>query len=833
MKKIIRILPFILILAAMLSIAVFAEDEFDVTITAIELNGAKTKVTVRGEISPEYLTEHDGMDVYLMEMKAWNGTVLPADAKPVAQTKLSDVQFKLECGFVTASDRYDSFIVAVKDGAGYTAISEARFIEDPSIFSSVSSSYPGYATKKGLVSGDISDIVMTGSAQTVIDVRADELMLPGYTENSTAFTYSGNTYYVDRASLDALDARVKALNGAGVNVFARISLSGVRRGAGRLDSLYFSDSPDGAAAYALNTGSESATALYTAFIDFIAQRYAAPNGGEGFIGSWIVGYYADDPSCSARGDITEEQYIECYQRTLRLTDTAVRSVWKNARVYVPVSNEWSGSAKIFLGALAAEVRSHGDLPWRAAVCAAPSDRSSAKVWEDTWATEGEDTKYLTVKNISVLSDFLGGEDIAFNGQPRNYAVIEFAVNASPDSPGDMTPAASFAYAYFKVVTDERSDAFIWSCARDEEYAEDLQEPETTVSDTEGSDDGEKDEKDEKDEKSENEDGKIDETVGSSDAGATDSPKQSSKLYLGLSTSSGAKKPVYDVFTAIDAALPSDPNYKTGDAASFALSIVGTPDWKNVAPAYDRDAVEKYNYIAAMPILSSDISGRIKTTSSFGFETGTGNFYTAGAQYIELRTADGPSGNKSAMLYAGMADNGGSERAGVACPMALAAADAKYVSFQIYVAAPSDVASVAVNVSLSASGAEKNPTLFVGTATVKPNSWQEITFRSEDIASLADTVDTLSVFASSYDGLDHAGSWGMMIDDLVTYGAKTSKLLPIIGALLIGALVIAVILAVLIFILRARNVRRAKAAFAARRAPAQRRPQDKGEGPQNR
>ena len=800
-KYIIKLLPILILAAAALTAAVRAADDVpSAVITAVELNGSNTKVTVRATVTEEFFAANAESDVFLMEMKAWNGSVLPADSKPVAQTKLSKTEFSLTCGFDVSTDRYDSFMIAIKDGGGYLPVSQPRFVEDASVFSPRESAYPTYATKKGLISSDVSDIVLTGAAQTVLEIRADEIMLPEYAENALAYTYAGNTYYADRAALDALDAKVRALDGANVNIFAEVSLSGVYRGGdGRLASLYYSEAPDGADAYALNTSSESASTSYTAFIDFLARRYGVPGGEDGFIGSWIVGKAANTAAGSARGDLTDEQYIESYQRVLRLTDTAVRSVWKNARVYVPVSNAWNveNGGKSFLSSLAACVKLHGDFPWRVAVAAYASDPSLAAVWTDTWATDGEDTKYVTVKNIAVLCDFLAREDIAYNGTARNIAVTDFAVNGSPDSPGDMTPAASFAYAYYKAAFDGRIDALIWSSARDAAYPE--AEPQTSSSVTgEDGSDGKKDE---------TKDAAAD---SSTETGETaPAPSAPTKLYFGLYTSAGVKKPVCDVFTRVEADLPSDPNFRSGDAASFALSMIGVPDWKDVAPGYDKTAAVRYNFVESMPIMSSDISGRVKTTSSVGFENGVGTFYSAGARYVELRTADGPKEKKTAVLYAGLPDNFGSSRAGVACPMVMKTSAAKYVSFQIYVAAPTDVASVAVNVALTAGGEEKLPALFTGAATVKPNSWQEVTFRCEDLASIADTTDTLSVFVSSYDGLDHEGKWGLMIDDLVTYGAKTSKLLPILGKLIVVALILAVIFAALVFILRVRNVRRIK------------------------
>ena len=68
----------------------------------------------------------------------------------------------------------------------------------------------------------------------------------------------------------------------------------------------------------------------------------------------------------------------------------------------------------------------------------------------------------------------------------------------------------------------------------------------------------------------------------------------------------------------------------------------------------------------------------------------------------------------------------------------------------------------------------------------------------------------------------------MIDDLVVYGAKTSKLLPVLGKLLLAVIIIAAVFFAVTLIQRYRNVRRARKQRrqAPRRRPAP--PQGKGQ-----
>jgi len=794
--KIISAVVMIAALIAAFSLASHADGDFSVTITSVELESNGTKVAVNASIDPGFYAGHEGAEYALMELKAWNGTNIPADAKPVAVNKPDGEELTLTCGFDRKADRYDTFVVAIRDGGGYTALSLPHFVDGIGSLASNTSPEPVYPSKKGLASDDLGDVLLTGSSFTVVDIPVDELLLPGYQTDSEPFVFNGNTYYVRRSALQLLDQKIAVLNGAGVGVYARVYLSGAyRASAAATSSLYYSTAPDGASAYALNTASESAVGYYSAIMDFLAGRYASPSGEHGFICRWIAGAGADTFDTSSRGELTSDEFVESYQRTLRLTYTAVVSVWSEARVYVPVSNAWTAPAsagdlavKSFLTSLASAVRIGGDIPWNVAISGMASDPSLVSVWTDSRASDSADAEFVTMKNISVLCDFLAGDGLLYNGSTRAVSVTGFAVNSSPDSPGDLEPSASFVYAFFKAQFNDSVDALIWSTARDDAIP--VSDPAAEAGSGEQAA------------------AEPDPAVDSGSAsGEPPQPVAPARSYLGLYTEDGTRKTIYDVFTKIDAALIADQNYKTGDTAAFALSVVGAADWSIVAPGYDASAVDVRSLIEGMPIMASDIPSNVKTTSTVNFTGGIGTFYPAGADYVELRTSEGPNGTPSPMLYAGLPVNGGAHYSGVACPLVMSVGDVKYISFDIYVEAPLDVASVAVTVLVS--GTDSVASQFIGSAAVKPNSWQSVAFRCEDLAKAVETTGGLTVLLSSYDGADHPGAWGVYLDNVVTTGAHKTSFVTMAIRLVIIAVVLVVLFFLVVLILRIRNTRRAK------------------------
>ena len=804
-----KLLAMLICLAMMLSICVFftVADEEDqslpVTLASVELNKKGTAVTVTASVDDAYLSENKGKELCLLKLEPWESADSLAGKQPVAETSLKKTEFTLKCGFEELTDRFCSYLIAERTGDGYAALSNLRYVDNPGILADDQSPYPEYG-KKGLVAQDDARVLLTGSSQTLVRVNADELLLSTSTTDSISFVYGGMTYYLSQSGLSALDHKIRFYSDSGINVFLQITLSGKYRNSGdRLECLYYPEAPDGADGYALNTTSKDAMKYYVAFIDYLTERYSDP-AGYGRVGSWIVGYEADTNSLSnAAGEMWMAEYCDSYSRLLRTTYASAVSRYAAARVYVSVSNSWNArennssaiyNASLFLVNLAAKTRSEGDFDWRVALSARPSDPSLAQIWNDPSA---EGTAYVTMSNLSLLTDALGRENLAYNGQPRRVAVTDFASVSDPAAPTDMTQAAAYAYAYHIAEFNDSVDALIYSVLKDETDKEYLYPT-------------------------------ADESAENTEEGAA--PEMTAGiLSFGMLDSNGIEKPLYDLFCNVDAALPHDSSYKAGNAAAFALSYVGISDWRELCPGYTAEKAVCHNLVESLSILSESIPSKLKATCIADFEKGSfGGFYAAaGGIFTELRTVENPDGISSAMLYAGLTPNGGEANMGLNCRLdSMPAGKAEYVSFDLFVEAPADVASVEVIMTLRApDGKETGRGVFLGTSTVKPNEWNEITFKTSDLTCRSETLDTLGIWVSSYDGQDHEGSWALIVDNVTAYGRGSSSFWKVVGVIFLVLFILFVLLVGALFALRVYNVRRIRkrrAELARRRAMAARR-----------
>lgn len=799
-----------------------AEETPSLTITSAQLNKKGNTLTVGVTADEGYLSANKGEKLCLLKLEPWESPEMLAGKQPLDEAELKKSEFSFKCSFEELTDRFCSYLVAKRTGDGYTPVSAVRYVDNLSILADDSSPYPEYSGKKGLISADDARVLLTGASHTVVRINADELLLSTSTTDSTSFVYGGMTYYLSQSALSALDHKIRFYSDSGVNIFLQITLSGKYCGSGdRLECLYYPEAPDGAAGYALNTTSKDAMSYYIALIDYLTERYNDPTG-YGRIGSWIVGNEADTNSLSnAAGEMWMAEYCDSYSRLLRVTYASAVSRYASARVYVSVSNSWNArpsnssavyNASMFLSNLTAKMRAEGDFGWRVAVSARPSDLSLARIWEDG-AAGG--SNYVTMNNLSVLTDALGRDNLSYNGEPRRVAITDFASAADPAAPTDMTQAAAYAYAYHVAAFNDSVDALIYSVLKDEtdrEYT-------YPVADSEGSDEE------------------------TEDTEETEPQTQSGAPCFGMLDSNGIEKPLYDLFCNIDAATPHDPEYKDGKASSFALSYIGISDWRELCPEYSAEKTVSHNLVKSLSILSESIPSKLRSTEIADFEKGDfGGFYAAaGGVYTELRTVENADGLSSAMLYAGLTPGGGEANMGLNCRLdSIPAKKLEYVSLDIFVEAPADVASVEVLLTLAApAGKSSKDGLFLGTSTVKPNEWQEVTFSISDLVGRAESFDTLGIWISSYDGQNHEGSWAVILDNVTAYGRKASGFWKVIGIVFLVIFIVFVLLVGALFALRVYNVRRIKkrrAELARRRAMAQRRARAAAEGripPQNR
>lgn len=391
-------------------------------------------------------------------------------------------QANAQNGYVTFIFDYDSsdhsavlngYILASKSESGYTALTNAKYIDNISLLSHNDRPFIKPTTVKGLEVQYIADAQLIGVGQTVVHVKLNEL-ISNNAEASTAFVYGTERYLIDNEALTLLDYRIKTLSDAGINVFINYILT---FDADADEKLYNPEAKgESDTLYAPNMSNFESVSTFAAVMHFIAERYSLSDGKYGFCGSYILGYEANnyhDSHNSGMPDLLS--HAKQYAAYLRVGDLAVRSAYSNARVYASISNVWNATdselagvygAKDLLTEVAALIP---DVDFGIAVNPYPSDLRMTEFWLDEKATDSLDTEYLTMKNLPVLHEFLNQKNMLCNGLLRSIVISEFGVSGVYGEESEKKQAAAYAYAFYNASRLLSLEAFIWHRHVDHNY----------------------------------------------------------------------------------------------------------------------------------------------------------------------------------------------------------------------------------------------------------------------------------------------------------------------------------------------------------------------------
>lgn len=772
-----------LMLTAVLSmLPVSAASQSDVSeITSITLNKKCTDITINITLEKSYAKEHKNETLYVFELMPWQSTSQLAQLEPAATVKAAETM-KVTLPYINgnANRLYSKFLVAEKSADGsYVIVTSAKYIENLGLLSENSEPYPESRSKKGLQAQMISDLQLLGVRHALINVALNEYIVGENTESAVSFVYNGQTYYVSRAKLENLDHKVKSMTDSGMNVYFNIILTAPDENASEVVRSFYCDGYDpNANSFALNTRSETAMKNFQAFMDYIASRYTRPDRAYGFVPNFILGFEVNSGrSWNNAGATSMQASVYSYHTAFRVAYAAMTSHYSNGRVYISLGNNFNSAAetpgadadpaydwpaKEYLDFFASVVRNSGDIDWGLSVNPYPSDQSMTEFWLDEYAKNEVTTPFVTMKNIGVLTEYMHGESLTYNGKPRSIIIGEFGVGGDPSSNDSMSmQAAAYALAYYAAAQNEDIDAFIWHRH-------------------------------------------VDHAGEGLCFGLWSSLDGNVQLPL-------AKKTIYSVFAQIDTA-------KSGDVTSFVKTLVGSGAFSLFMP----DNV-KYSQFAVRTVIDAIRADESEFEKGFGertlFDLTQGSFCkfypTDNFKYVELSPFDG---RPETILYA-MASGVPTEYSGIGTvisePEALK--DAHYITLELMINAPEEVAGVDLMLRLEKTGdADTDTVVFDGEVLLKPNVMQTVSFKIKDFTSLTDgSADILKLWIKTPDADSPDGDYGIWLRDVVLHTKSGISVFGVIISIVIALIALAV-LAYLALYIRAQHIRKKRRAEAERR-----------------
>ena len=811
-----------LILTAALCVAVSAVTAIsENAIVSAALQPNLTAYEVKCEFTDDFVSQHKGETVSLYLVPPYGSASKLAEYTPVAGQKCdSKITFKVSADLAADPTLvFGKLLVATEGANGIEIAAPARYFDNPELLAANKYSFPqpqskGSPLKKGLRVSLWGDAMELGVSHALIDVPINALMA-AEAGDTYSYEWAGSTWYVSRAELDRLDFKTRLMTDAGINVYFRFVLEREDGQSSALDCLYYESASDKATQFALNVGNEKAVLWAEGLCRYLCERYTDPARPHGFCGSYIWGYDVNsNRTYYSMGAQSMDSFLNYYIAAYRILDTAVRSVYSDARTYISLDNNYNVlvsdltheadstldyDALTFLGKFADKVRYSGDLPWRLAITASPSSRSNSRVWEDDRATGDSTTPFITMKNIDVLTLLMSGDQYLYNGQPRSILIDEFEVTGYSAGNGEINAgtitetstgadttseqAASYAYAYYQAAFSDRVEALIYS----KHFDTSDQRRGIWTSSADG------------------------------DAGEL----------IPVS-----RKPIYNVFKYIDTS-------RSEEMTASSLSVIGITSWADIVKKYNINNLAVRDITETIPQLTADLTKQLDSKVLFDFTKGNYNdffwSYFASGPETTITLDDDADERGSTLLHATMTSRTPSEYMGIGVTKAadeklytkeeleahsIPLTGVRYISFDIMVGAPEDAGKIAVMLWTGSSGsAGENAAVYEGVAQIDPGVWTNVTFKMDSLTDSHSGADSMRIMIRPYDEQQHDGAYSMYLKQVLIWVKPQSRVLTVlkvIGIILLVLLIIVVLLLVALIIRRQIIINKQKAERARRR-----------------
>ena len=453
----------------------------------VEPRESGPRITVRAELHGDAVSQLKGESLYLFAI-APGQPVDTAGLSPVGECRVSGkMTYRLDD--VAESALYSGYVLAQRrDDGSYRVMTNPVYLTNPEALGRAEkearTSYPEMPSIKGLWFADPDAAAQTRADHTVLTLPLGDYLAFSGAEDTIRYHFDGITFYLRREAVLELDRRVRAMTDAGVHPYLCVVLRGMPSDAmpAGLRALYTDGAQLGAEGYAISFGDRESFMRIAGFFSFLADRYTRADGEYGFAGSFILGESVNRSRISYSGGARSlSAHAAEYAALLRVADTAVRSQFAEGRVYASFGGNYTAmsadpdaaadplldyAARDMLDALAAHLRSGGDIPWNVALSLTSSRKGDSVLWEDVLATADPDAAYVTPHNLSVLTDYLSDELLMWDGEMRRVVISDLRI-ASAGEDGPAKQAASYAYAYGRVLENGGIEAMIYRAEADE------------------------------------------------------------------------------------------------------------------------------------------------------------------------------------------------------------------------------------------------------------------------------------------------------------------------------------------------------------------------------
>lgn len=421
-------------------------DEDSFVITSCKISGKNVKVTALNTVG-------NGTKVYLFAVPTYAKSLKSYSPKASAVVKGTTVSIETPLKMnQKGSVLQCKFYIAVKSGKNYKVASNYYYIQNPEAASSNRKAFP--KAKRGTKKGLKTIIADDSYIQKAIDLKCSHVIadfpLEGFLNGSDlAYEYEGKIYYFS-SSILAYREKLKKLRKNGIVVTGVFYLADKSMTRYMLPSAAAADKSQ-STTFSLNTDNKNRKTLEALF-SCIGHYFTT---GGALMGNFVFGNESNNRRTYCfSGQIGYASYIRHYCESYRMFNTAIKSQYRNARVYISLDHNWnlsfdlegSYNAGSFLKAVAKKFSETGDIHFDLALHPYPSPEQDPRFWiRSRLVSDAADTQQYTMYNMDVMASYLK------NTYGKNVHIIlpETGINSKYQG-REMQEyqAASIAYSYY-------------------------------------------------------------------------------------------------------------------------------------------------------------------------------------------------------------------------------------------------------------------------------------------------------------------------------------------------------------------------------------------------
>ncbi len=412
----------------------------------------------------------DDNNYYLFELKPYQNAIGARQDFCAQAAKAGTVTFVTTLDNGTAASKlYSKFVVAVKTGGVFTAVSQEFYITNPEVLATHTAANPVTTSIKGITADNAAILALSdlGVQHASYELAIDRFFNPGA---GIPYVYNGKTYSFNQAIVAEYDMIMTLF--ATQHVEVTMNIVNYYNAA-----TAFTVKPTGRVAkyrhYAFNTDEQLGAESIEALMTFLATRYSNP--ATGLISNWIIGNEVNNNNpWYFAGNYNVSGFAVEYERAFRMCYNAIKSQNANARVLTCIDQRWNFtdgtanqySAKSFMDNFNIDVASHGNIDWGVAWHPHPVPLTAARFWDMPASYRAlnlidhtSNSKMINPQNLEVFTNYMAQPAfLAPNGQVRYIIISEILFNAQGSN--EATQAASFAYAYKLAAKNPYIKAFI-------------------------------------------------------------------------------------------------------------------------------------------------------------------------------------------------------------------------------------------------------------------------------------------------------------------------------------------------------------------------------------